>query len=306
MPNAMVLAAGLGTRLRPLTDELPKPLLPFGDRSLLEHAFALLQRAGLAGKVTPAGEAVRAGRVVVNTHHLPEAFERRRSSFTVDVALSHEISLLGTAGGIRNARPLFEPGPVVCVTSDIVLSEIPVRLLETAGGGGMVLAVRPVPRGTGSVGLGADGRIVRLRGKTFGEESAGGTYVGLMALGEDALSELPPVGCYIGDYALPLIARGGRVDTVEYSGESTVLGDDVASYFSENVRWLSRIAESGSWVSPTARLDGGVVVEGSVIGDDARVEGTGSLRSVLVLPGAPVRAPLSDCIVLPSGRVIPV
>lgn len=289
----MVLAAGLGTRLRPLTDELPKPLLPFGDRCLLEHAFALLRGSGLGS------------RVVVNTHHLPEAFERRRSSFTVDVVLCHEPTLLGTAGGIRNARRHFDDGPIVCLTGDIVLDTFPRDLLASAASsGGMVLAVVRQPLGSGSVGLGEDGRVVRLRGRTFGREVAGASYVGLMALGSRTLDELPGQGCYIGDYALPLLARGGRVATVDYPGRVYVLGDDVESYVAENLKWISRSAPSDSWLGAGVMLAPNVTIEGSLIGAGARIEGEGRVQRCLVFPGATAHAPLRGRIVLPSGTIV--
>lgn len=293
MPNTMVLAAGLGTRLRPLTNELPKPLLPFGDRWLLEHAFAFLRSAALGP------------RVIVNTHHLPEAFAARREDFSLDVVLCHEPTLLGTAGGIRNARPLLEDGPLLCLTSDIVLDALPPDLLSKTNTGNLVLAVARRALGSGSVGVGEDGRVVRLRGQSFGVEVAGGDYVGLMALGERALGELPQKGCYIGDYAVPLLARGGRVEAVEYSGRAIVLGDDVERYVAENLRWLARSAAPHGWVGPGASVAAGVTVAGSLVGAGARVEGQGRLQSSLVFPGALARAPLENSVVLPSGRLVP-
>lgn len=104
--SGMVLAAGLGLRMRPLTDRLPKPLIALGGRTLLDHAVDRLEAAGCA-------------RVVVNAHYLAEMVERhlaaRRSPA---ITLSHEASLLETGGGVLQALPLLDEFFYV-VNSDI-------------------------------------------------------------------------------------------------------------------------------------------------------------------------------------------
>lgn len=96
--DAMIFAAGLGTRLRPLTDDLPKALADIGGMPILEHVARRLVAAG-------------ADRLIINTHPHPErirAFVRGRRGFGVDVAFSHEPDApLDTAGGLRHARDLF-------------------------------------------------------------------------------------------------------------------------------------------------------------------------------------------------------
>ncbi len=91
MPVAMVLAAGFGTRLRPLTEVFPKPLVPLGDRSVLAHIVDRLAAAG-------------APRVVVNRHHLRQRFDdAAMSRLALPLSLSAEDDILGTAGGVRHA-----------------------------------------------------------------------------------------------------------------------------------------------------------------------------------------------------------
>ncbi|MGZ6162482.1 MAG: sugar phosphate nucleotidyltransferase, partial [Myxococcaceae bacterium] len=96
--RALVLAAGLGTRLRPLTDTYPKPAVPFLGAPLLRRTFAVLARAGV-------------DRVALNTHHLPEAMARvaREEGARRDLAITtvHEPVIQGTGGGLRGlARAL--------------------------------------------------------------------------------------------------------------------------------------------------------------------------------------------------------
>lgn len=106
--SAMVLAAGLGLRMRPLTQTTPKPLLEVGGETMLDHALNRLVDAGAA-------------RAVVNTHWLPEKIEkhleRRRSPAIV---ISREDELLETGGGVVRALPHLGPDPFYVVNADIV------------------------------------------------------------------------------------------------------------------------------------------------------------------------------------------
>jgi MurNAc alpha-1-phosphate uridylyltransferase len=107
----MVLAAGLGLRMRPLTDATPKPLIEIGGRTLLDRA---LDRCADAGIET----------VVVNTHHLAERIERHLADRTRSghaaprTVLAHEPELLETGGGVANSLPRLVPGPFFVVNSD--------------------------------------------------------------------------------------------------------------------------------------------------------------------------------------------
>ena len=104
--RAMVLAAGLGTRMRPVTDTLPKPLIEINGRALIDHALDRLQAAG----VTDA---------VVNTHHLADQVEAHLKDRTSPaIKLSPEKKLLETGGGIANALALLGDGPFFTVNAD--------------------------------------------------------------------------------------------------------------------------------------------------------------------------------------------
>lgn len=291
--RAMVLCAGFGSRLRPLTDEVPKPLLPLGDRSFLAHAWAVLEGAGLGPEL------------VLNVHYLGERFQNHVEELGVKAHVVNEPVLRGTAGGIAGARTHLGPCPVVVMLGDTLLSRIPPDFAAAANGGELVLAVAPQPRGAGNVGVGAGGAIVRLRAEQFGEELSGGVYVGLLALGETALAQLPEQGCYIGDYALPELRRGGTVKSYAFTDDFVLPGDDLPGYLRGNLRWLEARG-ARSFVAPGARVTPGVALERSIVGRGAAVEGRGLLEQVVVLPGARVKAPLRDAIVAPSGRVVAV
>lgn len=289
----MVLAAGYGTRLRPLTDELPKPLLPFGDRSFLEHAVRAVARAGL-------------GSPVANAHHLHDIFINQIKLLDVEVEVVREAPIRGTAGGVFGARSRLGPAPIVVLNGDAVFDEVPSDFADSARDLHLVLAVVPRACGQGTVGIGAGGRVVRLRGERFGIEDAGGDYIGLCALGERGLSALPEFGCLVGDFALPLLRRGDAVGTYAFTSEVWLPGDDLAGYWRANLDWLVQRSTSGVSVGAGVAIGAKVELAESVVAPGAQLVGSGAIRRCVVLPGARVEAPLADAIVTPAGRVVPI
>lgn len=116
----MIFAAGLGTRLRPLTNDRPKALVELNGKPLLEHVILKMRRAGI-------------GRIVVNVHHyagLIENFLRDRDYFGMDIVVSDEREcLLDTGGGLLKARELFHPGESVLIHNVDIISELDLNVL---------------------------------------------------------------------------------------------------------------------------------------------------------------------------------
>lgn len=118
LTHAMVLAAGLGTRMRPLTDNRPKPLLELDDRSLLDHALDRLQAAGV-------------GQAVVNAHWFGDQIEAamaRRAD--PRIILQKEDTLLETGGGVTMALPNLGDGPFAVVNGDAFWLDGPTPALK--------------------------------------------------------------------------------------------------------------------------------------------------------------------------------
>src|SRR5881396_2805559 len=106
--RAMVMAAGLGTRLRPLNHEVPKPLVPVVNRPIMEHILRLLALHGC-------------DEVIANLHWFPEEVRDRfgdGSAFGIQLTYSHEERLLGTAGGVRKVREQLGSGPFLVMAAD--------------------------------------------------------------------------------------------------------------------------------------------------------------------------------------------
>ena len=299
----MILAAGFGTRLRPLTLELPKPLVWVGARPAI---------AVIASRLVAAG--VR--EIVLNAHHHAEAFSAEiLARVPGEISVVVEAEILGTGGGVANAAPLLGDGDVVVWNGDILAPFDASALLAaheeglsrgagagTSGGPGATLAITPRARGEGTVGVGEGGCVVRLRGERFGEELAGGDYLGIAVLGPGLRGTLKAPGCLVGDGYLPWLRSGGRLG----SFAADVAWDDIGSieaYLRANMRWLAG-AGGGAHVGEGARIEEGVDVTGSVIGEGAIVRGRGLLERCVVWPGATATAPLADAVVTTAGRVV--
>jgi mannose-1-phosphate guanylyltransferase len=286
----MVLAAGLGSRLRPLTEILPKPLVPVGDRPALAHVLERLAAAGL-------------GPVVVNAHH---GIERLRHFLAAhpSVAVSAEAELLGTAGGVAGAAPLLGAGPVLIWNADILAPIEPGALIGAhlgEPGRAATLVVRPCERGCGNVGLDENGRVVRLRTERVAGEARGGEFVGVHVLGARLRAALPERGCLVGDVYLPALQRGATLRAFEWDAPFFDIGT-VPAYLAANLDWLSSRALR-SWVAPGAVLGEGVTLERALLGEAATARGAGVLERCVVWPGASAEAPLTDAVVTP-GRIV--
>lgn len=107
--NAMILAAGKGTRLHPVTETVAKPMVPIGGRPVLEHTIRWLRDHGVR-------------RVAVNLHHRPESVRGHfgdGSGFGVEIRYSEEPELLGTAGGVKRMEAFFDD-PFLVVYGDVL------------------------------------------------------------------------------------------------------------------------------------------------------------------------------------------
>jgi mannose-1-phosphate guanylyltransferase len=117
----MVMAAGLGTRLRPLTYTVAKPLVPVANRPVMEHILLLLRRHGF-------------GPLIANLHWFPDTIRDLfgdGSELGVDLTYSHEDELLGTAGGVRNVAEFFGDEPFLVMAAD-ALTDIDLAALRAA------------------------------------------------------------------------------------------------------------------------------------------------------------------------------
>ncbi|MEI8248518.1 MAG: sugar phosphate nucleotidyltransferase [Lentisphaerota bacterium] len=189
--NAMVLAAGLGTRLRPLTDIIPKPLIPVCNRPMLEIVMSNLLDAGIAG-------------FAVNTHYLPEMVNDfiNRSRFKEVTEIFHEPEILGTGGGPVNARRMLSQNEFFIIHNSDILTDMNLSaLIDHHFKSGRKITMALVDGPENRVRVTQDGGIHDIL-SSLGRNPEGSrlmTYSGVMVLSRDIFKYLPStaVNCSI-------------------------------------------------------------------------------------------------------------
>lgn len=287
---AMVLAAGLGTRLRPLTEWCAKPLVPVGDQPALGHVLAQLRAAGIA-------------RLVVNAHHRM-ADVRAFAKSSPDLSVSEEADLLGTAGGVAHAIGQLGGGDVLVYNAD-TFAQIDLRALADAHAGDgerATLVVRARGPGQGSVGMDENLRLVRIRNERIRTEAYGGDFLGVQVIGAALLRLLPTRGCLVGDTYIPALHRGIDLRAYLHAGLSFDIGTP-RGYLDANLAWLAARGTS-HWAGAGARIDPQVAVAETIVGAGAAASGHGTICRCVVWPGATARAPLADAVITIENVVL--
>lgn len=309
--DALVLAAGLGTRLRPLTDRLPKPAVPVANRPLVSFALEHLRRSGVT-------------RVVLNAHHLAAALPpviERIAPASLSARVVHEPELLGTGGGVRNLWLALRGGaghaPLYVMNSDVVFAPdlagalaLHDRLDAIAT---MVLRPDPDAARYGTIEIDPAGRVRRLLGVP---ESAPGPlralmFTGVHVLSPRALADLPERGCIIRSSYRAWIDRGEVVAGWVEASPWRDLGT-LAQYLAANVElasgrdhWPGIVPEPRGLVGPGATISDDAEVTESVIGLRATVAPGARLDRVVVWDHTTAAGSLVRCIVTPDG-IVPV
>jgi NDP-sugar pyrophosphorylase family protein len=280
---AMVLAAGYGRRMEPLSDVLPKPALPILDRPLVASAMTQAVATG-------------ARRVVVNLHHLPDAMasaaRAAARSLGVELELSVEPELMDTAGGIALARDrglLSGDGPLLVVNGDVLVHlDLDPLLARHATGDSVTMALLPHldPRRWSRVVLDDAGRVAELRcaGQPAPDEVPL-LYPGVMLISREAVNDIPTEPCD----ALAALWEPARA-------ARTLAGAVVSGHWrevGEPMHYLNAVLdalEGQPWVHPSAQVAAGAAVGTAMIGRDAVIEPGAVVAESVVAEGAVVRS----------------
>lgn len=310
-----MLAAGLGTRLRPLTELVPKPLLPVTGVPILGHTLAQLAAAGCEA-------------VAVNLHHLGGQIRQRfgdsiagRDSFAgVPITWSEEPELLGTLGAFGPLQDFFAQADLVLLINGDSLCPWPLRRLIRKHLAGtakatLLLASRPDPAGFGGgVGIDREGRIVSFwpGDPERGEAVRRHVFAGAHVFAPELLAGVGPQkadivrNCYV-----PLLDEGGPsmlqalVTPRRWHDLGTPQRYLEAVIDQAQAGWPERLWRR-AWISPEAAVGSGAKVRqsaveaGAQIGDGARVERSVLLPGARVGPGSVVRESI-----LGFGAVVP-
>jgi mannose-1-phosphate guanylyltransferase/mannose-1-phosphate guanylyltransferase/phosphomannomutase len=304
----MVLAAGLGTRLRPLTYEITKPMVPVLDRPVMEHIVDLLDKHGF-------------DRVIANLHYFPDSI---REHFGDRMEYRFEPELLGTAGGVRACADFFGDEPFLVISGD-ALTDIDLKALANTHretDGIATLAVKQVPdtREFGVVLHDREGRITGFQEKPSPDE---------------ALSDLGNCGIYVFDPQI--FDYFPDSEFVDWAKDvfPVLLENDVPFYIHEVREYWNDIGSLGELrkgtfdalrgelhlqvegqelrpgviVADGSELPEGVEVEGPAwIGRDVRIgEGVRLMCPIVVGDGVSIgdRAQLRGSIIFPGTEIAP-
>jgi mannose-1-phosphate guanylyltransferase len=303
----MVLAAGLGTRLRPLTYEITKPMVPVLDRPVMAHIVDLLDEHGFE-------------QVIANLHYFPDTI---REYFGERLSYRFEEELLGTAGGVRGCADFFGEEPFLVISgdalTDIDLRAFAARHRET--GGVATLAVKQVAdtREYGVVLHDRDGRITGFQEKPAPEEALSdlgncGIYmfdprifdyfpsrpfvdwaqdVFPVLLENDVPFHIHEVEEYWNDVGSLGELRQGTFDALRGELHLRLEGEEVSPGVVVASGGLPADAdiEGPAWIGRDVQIGAGVRLMGPVVlGDGARVGERAQLRESIVFPGTRVAA----------------
>lgn len=299
--QAFVLGAGLGTRLRPLTDDFPKPLVPIFQKPLITFAFDHLLSLGCE-------------RFVVNTHHLPHRFAEVFPTSTYcerPIAFRHEPLLLETAGGLANVADLLSDEPFIVYNGD-TLTDLPIEpvIEEHFRAGNIVtLALRS---GGGPLHIAFDRRrnqVVDIRNRIGTGAPDEFLFTGIYVVDPKFVTELKPgVKRSVIRHFLDLIRRGKLGGVIVDEGNWWDVGTRVA-YLGLH-RDLPRLrfplyntVDGTEWrtaVHETAVIEDAAQLRGcTVIGANAHVGSGAKLDDTIVWAGAKIasQSELQACIV---------
>jgi NDP-sugar pyrophosphorylase family protein len=213
---AVVLCAGLGTRLRPLTDHLPKPLVPVGGHPMVHYPLGLLRAAGITD-------------VVLNAHYragqLQDALGDGRR-WRMHLRYSVEPDLLGTGGGLRHLLPLIDGDPFFVLNVDQITDVDLGALLDAHCRRDAVATLAvidpedPLPHRRLAV---TDGLLRGLAPRG----AAGPVFTGVQVLERRlfTLHRPPDPSCIVRDFLLPAVAAGAHAATYRHHGLWLGTGD---------------------------------------------------------------------------------
>lgn len=324
--RAMLLAAGRSTRLGALGRSLPKPLVPVCGHPPLAFGLAACVRAGIRD-------------VVVNLFHHGDLIRQAvgdGAAWGARVTYSTEVDLLGTGGGIAQARPLLDEGPVLVmnakVVADIDLAALVAAHRATGADATLVLRDDPNARAWGAISADATGRVTGILDARSPRPPQGPViermFTGIQIMGPALRDRLRPVfSDSVRDGYIPALREGADIRAVvlpgyfaEHSTPARYLAGNLALLRQPEllphppgplvgVDAAARVDPGARLVAPV-RIAAGAVIEAAavvgpevVVGADARVGAGARLERTVVWAGQRVEGVVADAVVTPEGIV---
>lgn len=305
--RAMVFAAGLGTRLMPLTSVLPKPVLPLANRPMSWFILDYLERHGVS-------------EVLMNTHFLAKRLYEQIEQWippSIQLSFVYEPVLLGTGGGLRNAWKPVDGEPLIVLNSDILFAPNLSKALKVHSQmkavATLVLREVPNPDAYGSIEVDGFGRVRRIVG--FPKNMPGPLhkymFTGVQILHSRAFSSLPKTGCIIRSAYRMWLDRGEVIAYVVDNSPWFDLGT-LDSYLDANcclasgrIQWGGINSERNCIIDSTSCIGKDTFLDQVVAGARVRIGSGIRLKRVTLWKGATVASSLQDAIVTgtPAGTV---
>jgi mannose-1-phosphate guanylyltransferase len=297
--KAVILAAGLGTRMRPLTDKTAKPALPVLNEPLIVRTLRELKRAGVS-------------EVMINLHHRPDTIRAAIPSgeLGLKIKYSRETAILGTGGALRKVRSWVGRDPLFVVNGDVIfdfdLKAMAACHRRTDALATLALKANPSPAKYKPVVTDRTGRILSIRGLPSSRKGTVSLFASVHIIEPVILDRLPPgESDTVGDLYIPLLREGTHLQGVRQNGVWHDLGSP-SGYLKAQMRLLAdRGRKRSVLIDPSVRLGKGarvirsVVGPGCVIEPSARIEGSVLWDGALVKSGASVK----NCIVMAGAQV---
>lgn len=309
--QAFVLGAGLGLRLRPLTEDLPKPLVPIFQKPLITFALDHLIAAGVKS-------------FVINTHHAPEHFGRFFAGDhyrELPVRLVHEPVLLETGGGIKNAQAHLGDEPFITYGGD-VLTDFPLGpLMEEhfRSGNDVTLALRDT--GIATDICYRDGRVVDICNH-YGHP--GNLDYGTVAVWNSQIFDLIPTGKKVSFFPIlaDWIGQGGKIGGIvlnegrwfnlssraEYLAVHQTIAEGWRPAYVSDPNWPQRIAPEAT-IDPSAEVRGcsvigagcevgaGALIDDSILWSGAQIASHSQLKRCIVRTRRRAEGMLTDAVI---------
>ena len=300
--SAFLLAAGLGTRLRPLTATRPKALLPVCGVPMLDYALALARQHGHRD-------------VIVNAHHHWQQVAAWASQHDVEIQVELP-DVLGTGGGLRAALARLAD-VVTIVNADILASHDLTALANAvpAGGAAMILREAPDAASIGPVERDAEGNVTRITSVVPSTRGIAGThFTGIHAMHRDAVARIPEGVQGVIETAYKELVPLGKVRAVLEPGATWFDVGTPEAYLAANLAvlrgeiavpidpWTRGTRSGTSWIGDGAVIRGSV--QNSVIGAGAAVAQGATLSSCVVWDGATVAPGVYDDSILFDSNVL--
>jgi NDP-sugar pyrophosphorylase family protein len=321
----MILAAGQGTRLRPLTLTTPKPMVPIGNIPLLERTLRWLAREGVQD-------------VMINLYHLPQTiidYVGNGRLFGVSVSYSLEENLLGTAGAVKNCEEFFGSEPFFIIYGDnlidVGLAPLVDRQLQTKSDAVIGLFHTPNPTACGLVQMDEEGKIERFQEKppldeVFTDQANAGVYFvtpkifeyipaattfdfgkdvfpAMLAAGENLRGIL--LKGYIQDTGTPESYRQANEDVLKGKifglRGKLIANDPNFTLIGEKAHLAPDVTFRGiNIIGPRARVGARTAMNNSIVWEDAKISEDQKLENAIIGAGASVEAGQS----VPQGSLV--